>query len=139
MSSFQRTASFLALGFALVAATASGSKSTTPYITFYNETTLQIGVTPDGKDPAIINDLSGDDLVNFVVFAGGHIINPGSSTTFQVQAGHYTLLASDWSDPLFGHVLYITEEVSVSGYEILRVYIKPDSSRRPAITFSATP
>lgn len=140
MSSTRRTTVFCVLGFAIFASSVFGSGGPSQHIVFTNETAVQVGVSPDGTNPAILSALNNGSPSQFTA-AGGVLLNAGGSISFAVQAGTHTLLAADMTaGSSTGAITPITTTQVVAANQTVNVYIKPTTPGTfPTIMFSATP
>lgn len=141
MFSTRRVAVLFAAGWLLCASHESPAKGPNyASIIFYNETSVQVGVTTDANNAAILSALSSASIAAYTA-AGGEVLNAGANYTFHVQTGTYTLGAVDFSGASTGVVLtQITESQSVTNGFTTKVYIKPTGNTTfPTIQFSSTP
>lgn len=137
----RRVAVLLAAGWVLIASPESPAKGPSyASIIFYNETSVEVGVTTDANSSAILSALSSASISAYTA-AGGEVLNAGANYTFHVQTGTYTLGAVDLSNAATGVVLMqITESASVTNGFTTKVYIKPTGMTTfPTIQFSNTP
>lgn len=137
MFCLRRVALLLILGSAVCTSTVFANKGPTQYIKFVNNTSDQIGVTPNGTNAAILSSLNNQAtaVANFTA-AGGRVLTPTGTTTFSVQVGTYTVLAADMSQPnSTGLVGNITESVTVGANQTVTVTINALPGTFPPITF----
>lgn len=136
MFSLRRVALLLVLGSAMCTSTVFANKGPTQYIKFVNNSSVQVGVTPNGTNPAILSSLSNPTtaVANFTA-AGGRILTPTGTTTFSVQVGTYTVLAADMTASSTG-IGYITESVTVGANQTVTVTINDSfTGTSPPISF----
>lgn len=123
MFCLRRIAILSALGFMCFASSVLGSGGPHQYIVFTNNTTVQVGVTTNANSTQIAAALSAESQSAFTS-AGGVILNPGGTTSFSVQAGTYTVGASNWSNAATGVALtQITESVTVPANQTVNVAV----------------
>lgn len=127
----RRAALILAMGLSVAASPVyagggGGGTKRSGKITFINNSTTEVGVTPYGTSPLILAALTAKSLTQFIA-AGGKVLNPGASGYFSVQAGTYTVGAADVSSATGTTnatvITPITQSVTVSQGQYVTVKI----------------
>ena len=137
MSSLKHAILLGMMGLLLSASTshAGGSKrvSTCKVV---NQSGLTVFVTTNPTSSAIQAALANSSVAQFIA-AGGQVINNGSSGTFSVSAGNFTIAADAVNSAGTGLKGYITEGLTATAGGTVTVYIVP-SSATSGIAFSKT-
>lgn len=138
MSSTRRTLVLFSFGLAFCASSVLGNSGPNQQIVVKNESSVQVGFTTDANSSAIQAALLAQSTSQFTS-AGGVFLNAGASHTFAVQAGTYTLGASNWSNAATGAVLtQVTFIQSVAANQSVNVYVH-GSAAPVVLTINNTP